>query len=151
MEILLRGATIYFVLYLLMRLSGNRQFAQMTAFDGVLLILIAEVTGQALIGEDYSVTGALLIIGTIIGLDILISLVKRRWKAGDKVVEGVPILLVDEGNLIGQNLAKERVEKEDILEAAREKHGLERLEDIQYAILERDGNISIVPRGRASG
>jgi len=146
LELVARAAIIYFGLILLMRLAGNRQFAQMTAFDLVLLLLIAEVTDQALIGEDRSVTGVLVVITTLIALDILMSLAKRRWRPLGKLLEGVPMLLVDHGKLVSATSFRERVSPDEILEAARRDHGIESMDGIEYAILERNGNITIVPK-----
>ena len=145
MELVLRGAIIYVVLFLLMRASGNRQFSQMTAFDAVLVIMIAEVTGQSLIGEDYSLVGAIVVLATIVGLDLLISVIKQRNSSISRFVDGVPILLVSEGKMLKAVMDKERVEEEDILAAATEFRGLESLDQVKYAVLEPDGKISIVP------
>lgn len=145
MELILRGAIIYLALFILMRATGNRQFSEMTAFDAVLIILIAEVTGQSLIGEDYSLTGSIIVLATIIGIDVLISLVKQRSKAFAKVVDGIPVLLINEGKLIEEVMTRERVEKEDVLSAAREMQGLESLDEVKYAVLEPNGVITVVP------
>lgn len=145
MELVLRGAVIYLALFLLMRASGNRQFSEMTAFDAVLIILIAEVTGQSLIGEDYSLVGAIVVLATIVGLDLLISQAKHRSRKVADFVDGVPILLVNEGKVLKKVLDKERVEEEDILAAAVEFRGLESMDQVKYAVLEPDGKISIVP------
>lgn len=149
MELVLRGAVIYLALFLLMRASGNRQFSQMTAFDAVLVILIAEVTGQSLIGEDYSLVGSIVVLATIIGLDLIVSLVKRKHEGFAKLADGQPVMLMDKGKILDEVMRKERVRKEDILEAARELQGLESLDQVKYAVLEPDGKISIIPTDAA--
>lgn len=150
MELVIRAATMYAVLFVLMRVSGNRQFSQLTAFDAVLIIIISEATQQAMMGgQDFSLMAAIIVISTIIGLDIAISLVKHRSQRADLVIEGVPVLLLDDGKLIDKTMDRERVDVEDILAAAREKHGIEGLDGIRYAILERNGNISIIPSASA--
>jgi uncharacterized membrane protein YcaP (DUF421 family) len=145
MELVIRALAIYVALFVLMRAAGNRQFSKLTAFDAVLVILIAEVTGQALIGEDYSITGAVAVLAVIIGTDVLVSLLKHRSSALRKVVDGVPALLVNDGRLVERTLRKERVEREAILDAAREHLGIERLEEVKYAVLEPNGTITVVP------
>jgi uncharacterized membrane protein YcaP (DUF421 family) len=145
-DLVIRGLVIYGVLLLLMRASGNRQFSELTAFDAVLIIIISETTQQALIGgEDFSLTTAVVLISTLVGIDVLISLVKQKSKRADLVLEGVPVLLVEKGQLLRNNMKQERVDENDILEAARSSHGIERMNQIKYAILERNGNISVIP------
>jgi uncharacterized membrane protein YcaP (DUF421 family) len=146
MELVLRGVVVYLVLLLLLRAAGNRQFAQMTSFDLVLLLIIAEVAQQALVGEDFSLTGAAVLVVVLVGLDVLLSHLKHRWPSADAALEGLPILLVDRGELLRGPMDRERVDPEDILAAARAAHGLERLDQVRFAVLERDGTISIVPR-----
>lgn len=145
MELVLRGAIVYLVLFVLMRATGNRQFSQMTAFDAVLVILIAEVTGQALVGEDHSVTAAVVVLATIVAIDLALSIAKRKSRRFGRVVDGIPVLLVDEGRLVEEAMRRERVDREDILHAAREKRGLESLEEVKYAVLEPNGAITIIP------
>lgn len=146
MELVLRGLAIYVALFLLMRAGGNRQFSNMTAFDAVLVILVAEVTGQALIGEDYSVTGAIVVLTVIVGTDIRLSWAKHRWKPLRAFADGSSVLIVDDGKVVQRALDRERVEVKDILDAARLRHGLESLDQVKHAVLEPNGTISIVPR-----
>jgi len=146
MELILRGVIIYFFLLLVLRAAGNRQFSEATVFDLVLLLIIAEVTQQALTGQDYSVTAAIVLIMTLVGLDIAVSLVKQRSKTAARLTDGTPLVLIDDGTPVKETMRKERVDEDDILEAARTAHGLERLDQVRYAILERNGSISIVPR-----
>lgn len=146
MELVVRATVIFFALFVILRISGNRQFSEMTTFDAILIILIAEVTGNSLSGQDYSLTASIIVITTLVALDIGVSLLKVRWKAFDRVAEGVPVLLVENGRELKEPMRKERVDVEDVLAAARASHGLERLDQIRYAVLEREGAISIVPR-----
>lgn len=132
------------------RLSGKRSLAETTPFEFILLLIISEVTQQALVGEDYSITTSLILITTLIGADLLFSLIKQRWKGFEKVTEGSPLIIVANGKMLANRAGKSRVSEEDVLEAARHLHGLERLEQIKYAVLELDGSISIVPKEAAS-
>jgi uncharacterized membrane protein YcaP (DUF421 family) len=146
MDVVIRGIAVYLFLLLIFRVSGKRSLRNATTFDFVLLLIVAETTQQALVGEDASVTGAFLLIVVLVGTDILLSLVKRWSPRLDRLIEGQPLVILRNGSPLRRRMHVERVDEEDILTAAREGHGLERLDEIKCAILERNGAISIVPR-----
>ncbi|WP_205509951.1 DUF421 domain-containing protein [Longitalea arenae] len=146
MNPVIRGLIIYLFLMLVFRLSGKRTLAQTTPFELVLLLIISEVTQQALVGEDYSITTSLILITTLIGVDLLVSVIKQRSRSFEQVTEGSPLVVVADGKLLQNRAVKSRVSEEDVLEAARNLHGLERLDQIKYAVLELDGTISIIPK-----
>jgi uncharacterized membrane protein YcaP (DUF421 family) len=150
MNPVIRGLIIYLFLMLVFRLSGKRTLAQTTPFEFVLLLIISEVTQQALVGEDYSITTSLILITTLIGVDLLFSLIKQKWKGFEEIAEGSPLIVAADGKLLKNRAGKSRVSEEDILEAARNLHGLERLDQIKYAVLELDGTISIIPNETAA-
>jgi uncharacterized membrane protein YcaP (DUF421 family) len=150
MNPVIRGIIIYLFLMLVFRLSGKRTLAQTTPFELVLLLIISEVTQQALVGEDYSITASLILITTLIGVDLIFSVIKQKWKAFEEVTEGSPLIIVADGKLLPTRASKSRVSEEDVLEAARNLHGLERLDQIKYAVLELDGTISIIPKEPAA-
>jgi len=150
MESILRAGVIYVFLLVVFRIAGKRSLAQITTFDFVLLLIIGEATQQALLGDDYSVVNACIVIATLILLEITLSHVAARFPAVDRAVEGLPLIVVDNGKLLNDRLRRERLDQSEILAAARELHGLERLEDIKYAVLERSGGITIVPRTKKS-
>lgn len=147
MEPIVRAAAIYLVLLVLFRVAGRRALTEMTTFDFVLLLIIGEATQQALLGEDFSLTNAVLVIVTLLSLDIGMSLWKQRSKTVNRIVEGVPTILVDNGRPLRGPMDKARVRDEEILEAARRLQGLERMDQIKYAVLEVSGGITIIPRG----
>src|SRR5690554_5712212 len=146
MDAVLRAAAIYAFLLVLFRISGRRTLSEVTTFDFVLLLIIGEATQQALLGEDFSLTNALLVGSTLILVDIALSLVEERVPARGRYVEGLPVVLVDNGEPVEEHMRKARVDEADILERARQSQGLERLDDVKFAVLERDGSISIIPR-----
>jgi uncharacterized membrane protein YcaP (DUF421 family) len=146
MDSVLRAVAIYTFLMLIFRIAGKRSLAQITTFDFVLLLVIGEATQQALLGNDFSITNAMLVIVTLIGIDIGMSLVQQRWPGIGPWVNDVPLLLMEDGKVIQRRLNKSRIAEADILHAARAAHGLERLDQIKYAVLERTGEISIIPR-----
>lgn len=131
------------------RLSGKRSLAQTTPFDLILLLIISEVTQQALVGEDYSITTSIILITTLVGADLFFSWIRQKWRGFEKVTEGSPLIVVADGKLLEYRARKSRISEEDVLEAARSLHGLERLEQIKYAVLELDGTISIIPKEEA--
>lgn len=136
---------MYVFLLVIFRLAGKRTLSEANTFDLVLLLIISEVTQQALVGADYSLTAAMVLILTLVGLDLSFSFFKLKWKLFGKVAESTPLIIVDHGKPIKERLKKVHVGEDDILEAARGLHGLERMDQIKYAVLERDGSISIIP------
>jgi uncharacterized membrane protein YcaP (DUF421 family) len=146
MESILRAAIVYIVLLVLFRIAGKRSLAEVTAFDLVLLLIISEATQQAMIDNDNSMTNALLLVVTLIGMNILFSVLARRWEGFGKLVDDVPLVIVQDGKLVQDRMRRERVSENEVMEAARELQGVERLEQVRYAILERNGHITIIPR-----
>ena len=146
MESVIRAAVVYLVLLVLFRIAGKRCLAEVTTFDLVLLLIISEAVQQALIANDNSMTNAFLLVSTLIGLNILFSIVAKRWPFFDNLIDDVPLIIVRDGQLLHDRMQKERVAESDVLEAARAHEGLERLEQIKYAILERTGQITIIPK-----
>ncbi len=145
MDAVLRASAIYFILLLLFRLTGKRSLGQLTTFDFVLLLVIAEATQQGLLGNDFSLTNAFLVILTLIGIDTGLSLFERRSGTVDKLVNGVPLVIVEDGEPLEDRMSKARVSADDILQMARQTQGIERMEQIKYAVLERSGGISVIP------
>lgn len=146
MDSVLRAAAIYLFLIVLFRIAGKRTLSDVTTFDFVLLLIISEATQQVLLGEDFSLTNAFLVILTLIGIDIAISLSQQRWPWLDKWIEGLPLVIVEHGQPLRERIKRSRVSEEDILTAARERQGLARMDQIQYAVLKRSGGISIIPK-----
>ena len=146
MDSVLRGLAIYLFLLLVFRIAGKRSLAQITTFDFVLLLIVGEATQQALLGDDFSLTTAFVVILTLIGVDICFSVLKQRSRGIDKLLDGVPLIIVENGEPLKERMDKSRVDESDVLEAARRLRGLERMEQVKYAVLERDGAISIIPR-----
>jgi len=145
MDSVLRGLVVYFFLLVVFRISGKRTLSQTTSFDLVLLLIISETTQQAMVDNDHSITNGFLLIITLVGTSILLATLKQFFPRLELLLEGQPVIVVDKGKLLHEIMNKVRVDEEDILSAARMNHGLERLDQIKYAILERDGEISIVP------
>jgi uncharacterized membrane protein YcaP (DUF421 family) len=146
METVIRGLVLYVFLMLIFRVSGKRTLYEATVFDFVLILIIAETAEHALLGEDRSMTNSFVLIITLLLADISLSLLKQRYQYFGKVLDGVPVILLDDGKILHERLRKVRVDEGDIMESARALQGLERLDQIKYAILEKDGKITIIPK-----
>jgi uncharacterized membrane protein YcaP (DUF421 family) len=146
MESVLRAAALYAILLLLFRVTGRRSLRETTPFDLVLLLVIGEATQQALLGEDFSLVNAVVVVTTLLLMDVALSLLKGRSATVERVIDGVPTILVADGKPIEDRLRRARVDLDDILEAARERQGLATLEEIRWAVLETDGTITVIPR-----
>ena len=146
MDSALRAAFIYFFLLIVFRIAGRRTLSEMTTFDFVLLLIIGEATEPVLLGDDPSIVHAALVIITLLFLNIAMSLIKERFKFMEKLMDGVPTIIVEHGRLMQERMNTARVSRDDVMEAARRMHGLERLEQIKYAIVEVSGGITIVPQ-----
>jgi uncharacterized membrane protein YcaP (DUF421 family) len=143
-DIVLSAVAIYAFLMVVFRISGKRTLAQATPFDLTLLLVISEAVQNVLTGDDRSMTRAFVVVVTLVALDVGLSLLKLRSRRLERALEDVPVVLVSRGRPLQDRMRLSRVDESDVLEAAREM-GLERLDQVRYAVLERDGQISIVP------
>jgi uncharacterized membrane protein YcaP (DUF421 family) len=144
-EAVLSAAGVYVILMLLFRLTGRRTLAQVTTFDLVLLLIISEATQQALIGEDFSVTQAAIVIITLVVLERASDYLSWRFPGFRRWSESVPVVLVRDGVPEESALRHYRLTAEDILAAGRQQHGLRSFTQIRWAVLENSGSISVVP------
>ena len=146
MDTVLRGLSVYFVLLAVTRFSGRRSLAQITPFDFVLLLVIAETTQQALLGDDFSITNAFVLIVTLFAADIVLSYLKQWSPRAAAILDGTPVVLISQGKPDLEAFRRSRIGLDDILESARRDHGLARLDQIEHAVLEISGDLSIVPK-----
>jgi uncharacterized membrane protein YcaP (DUF421 family) len=151
MESVVRALVVYVLLMALFRVAGKRTLAHTTSFDLVLLLIISEAISNGLTGTDYSITNAALIVITLVLADIGLSLVKRQSPRLEALIDGRPLVLFRRGRPIEEHMVRERVDMEDILAAARERQGIAGVEDIGEAILERSGEISVIPKSPRRG
>ena len=145
METVLRALAIYIALLVLTRISGRRTLSQVTVFDFVLVLLIAETSQNALVGPDGSVTNAIVLVATLILTDVGLSLAKARARWIALLIDGAPTVLIRDGKIEAAAMARARISIDDILQNARIHHGLLTLDEVAYAVLETSGTISIVP------
>src|SRR5690606_8735294 len=113
------------ILLIILRIAGKRTLAQVTVFDFVLLLIIGEATQQALLAEDFSIINSALVIGTLVLLDIGLSVLKQHSDTVDRIIDDTPVVIVDNGKLLRDRMARSRIDEQEILVAARELHGLE--------------------------
>ncbi|BCA55985.1 DUF421 domain-containing protein [Nitrospira sp. KM1] len=146
MDSIIRGVTVYVFLLVIFRIAGRRTLGNMTNFDFVLVLIISEAAQNAMTGDDFSVINGMLVISTLVGLNILLSYMKLRLPRLERVIEGMPLILVKDSRPQRELMKKARVDEEDILSSARENYGLGTMEQIRYAILETNGSISIIPK-----
>jgi uncharacterized membrane protein YcaP (DUF421 family) len=143
---ILRPLAVYVVLLLIFRLAGSRTLAEITTFDFVLVLIISEAVQAALIDQDHSMTNSFLLIVTLVSLNIVMSVLKQRSSRVERILDGTALVLVDRGKVHQDRLDKERVDETDVLEAARKLQGLSTLDDIEYAVLEKNGHVTVIPR-----
>jgi uncharacterized membrane protein YcaP (DUF421 family) len=144
-EFLLRAAVVYVVLLTLVRLSGKRTIGQYTPFDLVLIVLLGNAVQNSLLGEDHSLLGGLLLVATLIGLNWLVGALSARSRRLDRVIAGEPVLLAHDGVVYHAILKRENISPADFDEAMREAECAD-IADVQLALLETNGRISVIKR-----
>jgi uncharacterized membrane protein YcaP (DUF421 family) len=143
LNIALRTAIIYIVVLIGIRISGKREVGQMTPFDLVLLLLIANAVQNAMTGPDTSVTGGVIAATTLLIINGIVSRLVRRNEKFRAVVEGTPTILIHHGKIVTENLKKEQLTPDALSQALRE-HGVEKVGDVRIAVLEIDGSVSVL-------
>jgi uncharacterized membrane protein YcaP (DUF421 family) len=146
MESVLRAAATYFIVWLVFRIAGKRSLSEISTFDFVLLLIISETTQAALVDDDNSVMNSILLIATFFTIELALSFLKEWSPRLNRIMDSTPLLIFADGHLLSLPARKERVDAADILEAARMLRGLEHLDQIKYAVLERNGEITIIPK-----
>lgn len=149
METVLRVAILYLFILVGLRVLGKREFSQMSPMELVALLLIPEIASQGLIREDFSVTNAMIGVATLFVLVFANSFLTHLSRRFEEVVEGTPTVLVHDGRFAEANLNKERISPEEVYSELH-KVGLERIDQVRWAILEGDGKIAVVPKERVA-
>jgi uncharacterized membrane protein YcaP (DUF421 family) len=145
MDIVLRGVVVFAFLLVLTRIIGRRELSSLQPFDLILLIILGDAVQQGLTQDDYSLTGALLAVGTIAMLQVLVSWLGWRFPRARPILEGVPIIVIQDGEVIERNLRRERLDVEEIAEQAR-LQGIAHLSEVKWAVLETNGQISFIKK-----
>ena len=145
MDLALRSIVVFFFVFMLTRVIGRRELSSLEPFDLILLIVLGDAVQQSLTQDDYSVTGAFIVISTIAVLQVGVSYLNFRVPRLRTLLDGEPIVVVQDGKVIEGNAKRERLTLEDIAEAARLQQ-IASLEDVQWAVLETSGELSFVEK-----
>jgi uncharacterized membrane protein YcaP (DUF421 family) len=144
-DAIIRPLFLYFFLLVVFSIAGKRSMAEMDTFDMVTLLIISETTQNALVGQNLSVTYALLVIITLVSCTVFMAWWKARSPRLENLLQGGPVIIVENGRLLRDRMKRAYVDEQDILSSAR-KDQIERLDQIKFAILETSGQISIIPK-----
>ena len=145
MDIALRAAVIFFFLVFVTRVMGRRELSSLTPFDLILLIVLGDAIQQGLTQDDYSVTGAVIAVATIAALQVGTSYVSFRSRRARKVLEGLPLVLIEDGKLIDENLRRERLDVHEVAAEMRLQQ-IGSFDEVAWAILETNGSISFIEK-----
>jgi len=144
-DIVGRGVVVFVFLFVLMRIMGRRELSSLEPFDLILLIILGDAVQQGLTQDDYSLTGAMLAVGTIAILQLVVSYSNFRFPRLRPLIDGEPVVVLQDGKPIDRNLKRERLTIDDLAEAAR-KNGVGTLDDIAWAVMETNGEISFIKK-----
>ena len=144
-EVVLRTAIVYLFVVAALRLSGKREVGQMSVLELVVILVISDAVQNSMVGDNTTLWGGLVAVVTLLSLDFALKALTRRSKTVRTAIEGEPRLLVRDGRLLERAIDEEGVEAAEVRTAIRA-HGLARVEDVRFAVLEVDGSISVIPR-----
>jgi uncharacterized membrane protein YcaP (DUF421 family) len=145
MDLAIRTAVIFFFIYLLLRIVGRRELSSLEPFDLILLVVLGDSVQQAVTQDDYSVTGAFIVVSTIALLQVFLSYLNFRVPRLRALLDGEPVVIVQDGKVIEGNARRERLTLDDIAEAARIQQ-IASLEDVQWAVLETSGELTFIEK-----
>jgi uncharacterized membrane protein YcaP (DUF421 family) len=145
MDLVLRAAVVFVFVVILTRVIGRRELGSLAPIDLVLLIILGDALQQGLTQDDYSLTGAFLVVGTLAVLQVFTSWLSFRHPLTRRVIEGEPLIVVQDGRPIERNLRRERLTVEEVAESARLQQ-IGSLDEVRWAVLERNGEISFIKK-----
>jgi uncharacterized membrane protein YcaP (DUF421 family) len=145
MDIVVRATLAFLFILLLTRIVGRRELNTLEPFDLILLVTIGDLVQQGVTQNDFSVTGLVLAVGTIAALTVLFSYLPWRFHALRPVLEGEPVILIQDGDVIEKNLRRHRLTHEEVASEARHQQ-IENLESVRWAVLETSGKISFITK-----
>ena len=150
MQIVMRAAIVFAILYVIARLVGKRELSQMNPFELLLLIVMGDLIQQGVTQEDYSMTGATLAVGTFALLSVGLSWLTWRYRRPRNMIDGVPTVIVKDGEIVMDVARYERVPVDELMEAMREQQ-IRDVADVDLGVLEPDGRYSFFTRSGAEG
>jgi uncharacterized membrane protein YcaP (DUF421 family) len=145
MDLVFRTVFVFFLILVVTRAVGRRELSSMEPFDMILLVVIGDLVQQGVTQSDYSLTGATTVISTIALLTVFTAWLSFRVRRLRPVLEGEPVVLVVDGDVLDRNLRRERMTREE-LEAEARQQQIDSLEDVRFAVLETNGKISFASR-----
>jgi uncharacterized membrane protein YcaP (DUF421 family) len=145
MDIVLRTFAVFAFLLVLTRVIGRRELGSLEPFDLILLIVLGDSVQQGVTQDDYSLTGAFLVVGTFAILQVFVSWVSYRFPRSRPILEGDPIIIIDDGQLIERNLKRERLSRDEIAEEARNQQ-IAHISEVRWGVLETTGKISFIKK-----
>jgi uncharacterized membrane protein YcaP (DUF421 family) len=146
MDLVIRAAAAFGVIFIFTRLLGRRQLSQMQPFDLILLVIVGDLIQQGVTQNDFSVTGLILVITTVAVLQTAVTYVNFRFRRVRKIVEGEPVVVIQDGKYLDKNMQRERITREDIEEEARLSE-IASLSEVRWGVLETSGRISFIKKG----
>ncbi|HEX7165873.1 MAG TPA: YetF domain-containing protein [Acidimicrobiales bacterium] len=145
MEIVVRATVVFWVLWLIIRGTGKRQLAELTPFDLILFFVMGDLAQQGVTQEDMSLTGATIAVGTVAMWALIASASSYRWSKARRLLDGVPLVVLRDGEPLPEMMKLDRVHLDDLNEAARNQ-GIDDLAEVELALLEPDGRFSFLKR-----
>jgi uncharacterized membrane protein YcaP (DUF421 family) len=146
MDIVVRAVVMFVFVWLVTRAVGRRELSTLEPVDLILLIVIGDLIQQGVTQNDFSVTGAMLAVGTIGAMTVLFSYTAFRFKRMQPILEGDPVILVEHGNPLERNLKRNRITLEELAAQARLTAQIAHIKDVEWAVLETSGQISFIPK-----
>lgn len=147
MSTVVRMVILYVTIVAALRIMGKREFSQLSPLELVTLLLIPEIASQAILGEDFSMTNALIALATLFGLVFVMAVLRFHFRGFNRLVEGTPTVLVHDGKIYSKNMELERISEGEIF-GEMHKAGIVDLADVEWVILETDGRLAVVPKHR---
>lgn len=144
-EYIFRSVVIYAAVFFLLRVVGKKQIGEMSPFDLVLLLIISESVSAAITGGDNSISAGLIAVSTFICVNYTMDFLMFKSKKAEKFLEGEAQLIITDGKIVKDVCDKEKITREEIQSVLRE-HSIDELKDVSYAVLETNGQISVLKK-----
>jgi uncharacterized membrane protein YcaP (DUF421 family) len=148
MDLVIRAAVGFLFVFFLTRVVGRRELSSLEPFDLIMLVMIGDLVQQGITQNDFSVTGMLLVGSTVALMTVAVSYATFRFPRARPLLEGEPVIVLQDGKPIDRNLRRNRITLEELAAAARQQQ-LGSLDDVQWAVLETSGQISFIPKNRS--
>jgi uncharacterized membrane protein YcaP (DUF421 family) len=145
MDLVFRTAAIFVFILFVTRVTGRRELNSLEPYDIIVLVVLGDLVQQGVTQSDNSVTGAVIVISTIMVLSVIAGWLGFRYRPARRVLQGEPLIVVDDGQPVKRNLQRERITIEEVETEARIQQ-IGSLEEVRWAVLETDGQISFIKK-----